>query len=120
MGDPAQIGPAALPAEQGIEARVTFYDPNPDSVATCTEAPDRMGAMVPIDSVADPVPAYCCDAVRHLCDLPLCEARPLVPTTDAVSFFESPREADHPASGAPISIRVHDGTQDQPCIPFPM
>ncbi len=74
--------------DQGPSGRFAVVDPDPSDapdpgatgdghgLAGCQQAVDEMsGSMRAVHYM--PVPDRCCESVRHLCGLPLCDARPL-------------------------------------------
>ena len=110
---------------QGPAGRFSVVDPDganaPDStdpsaghgVAAC-QTTLRGATMMP-DSVAYmPVPSQCCDAVRHLCGLPLCPLRPnaILPGAEGE---RSIREMSVLGEDFMVS---DDGTITPRCVPF--
>lgn len=114
-----------MQCSQGPAGRFSVVDPDganaPDhtnttaghGIATC-QTTIRGATMMP-DSVAYmPVPSECCDAVRHLCDLPLCPLRPraIRPGAEGASSIRE------------MSVLGEDFTQDEDgtitprCVPF--
>jgi hypothetical protein len=108
-GTPVDDCPAeALREEQGVEARFVVYDPTP------ADGADQGNPMcdMAIDPTVDPpapravvykeIPEPCCDGVRHLCGIRICDPREV----DGQTIYGSPTMVD--AAGIPD------------CIPFPM
>jgi hypothetical protein len=117
LGNPAQLCedpsaadcPAlAVAGDQGPEARFVVFDPTPDdgadqNTAMCQMAIDpTMMPPAPRPVVYKPIPESCCDGVRHLCGLPLCDTTEV----DGQTIRQSPTIVD--AQGIPN------------CVPFPM
>lgn len=98
LGDPVQVGAENVLEHQGDSARFIVHDPHPDEMASCAEAldeddvmrpikhrglcqagdsplvesPGRYGTLPGVDGIGCLAQA-CCDAVAHLCGVPLCE-----------------------------------------------
>ncbi len=95
-----QLDPADQIEEQGPGAMLTVFDSNPDNgvrnATSCLASIDpALSLTEPRLIVYTPVPGACCDNVRQLCDLPLCDV----------------------ADGVRVT-RSSDGTLD--CVPFEM
>ena len=100
LGERDEIGPAAIPAEQGVEAALVIADPNPnDPPVQCARNDEGQQIDLfdrPIET--EMVSTACCEFVSQLCDLPLCEARAITMDDPSVeSYFESGRPAEQGA-----------------------
>jgi hypothetical protein len=142
LGDPAQIGAAAL-RSQGWDQLFVVHDPDPESHERrladpddhyCRKAvnPDGTSLMAvdipfrtlceadesPFDEDAQGVdtvrclPSSCCDSIRHLCNVPLC------PTVDVDTAGEGERLVRR--SPTRIVETTADGRQVPDCIPYSM
>ncbi len=74
--------------DQGPTGRFAVADPDPSDAPDPSDVRDGHGVSACQHAVSEedmmdravtymPVPERCCESVRHLCGLPLCEARPL-------------------------------------------
>lgn len=108
-GTCAFLNPAmSLLDEQGVNAQFIVTDLTPESVgdeaAGCTQALDP--AMMAARAIQyQAVPEPCCASVRHLCNVPLCDAS-----------TASHDEADFVVRGGPTTVT--NGVPD--CVPFQM
>ena len=103
LGDPGQVD-VNLP-NQGPAGLIAIHDPDPSNpigetqdALPCRQAVGLDGSVREIRR--PPVDAICCDAVRHLCDLPLC----------AVSQVEH--------DGETVNVRLPAVAGPIDCLPF--
>ena len=135
-GDAAQVGADHVVPSQGLTGAVLVHDPNPSSLTGvrearrngntgfCSSGPDNLGFNVPYDMKTwpnDPTHSMgptaatqqnCCDAVRHLCDVPLCDY------VDAHATWSS---STFRVRAQPTSVTTNADGQNVPnCVAFPM
>jgi hypothetical protein len=139
LADPEQVGNDVVLADQGRAGLFVVHDPNPDETGDCTQATDPSavlggGGLVDVEyrglcgddepalfeagpgvDAAGCLPADCCDAVRHLCGVPLC------PFCDEATCPEL-AEAGLAVRRGPSAVQVpKDGGPAVPdCVPFAM
>lgn len=72
-----QLEAGLLLSSQGPAARLILHDATVANGVRhdCAAAPDPLANGAPRPIALVPVPEVCCQAVAHLCDLPLCEPR---------------------------------------------
>jgi hypothetical protein len=135
LGDPAQMGARYAVESQGRAGMLTVYDDHPDESGDCSLAPDPAQllptARAPVlrglcgegeapigeETLASVkqlgvdgsncLPSRCCENVRHLCGLPLCDTAELAGHT----VRTSPRRIVGEAEG---------GRAIPECVPFAM
>jgi hypothetical protein len=140
LADPVQVGDDAVLPHQGSRGLFVVHDPHPDATGDCEKASDPAAellgsnALVEVEyrglctddepalyeagpgvDAAGCLPAGCCDAVRHLCGVPLC------PLCDEASCPEL-AAAGLAVRRGPSAVQVpRDGGPAVPdCVPFAM
>ncbi len=111
--------------EQGPSGRFAVVDPDPSDAPDPTDARDGHGLAACQRAVDEEsgmeravtfmaVPSNCCESVRHLCGLPLCEARPVAyrASADGVRLVRQAME-----EGVDYEVDA-EGKVRLKCVPF--
>jgi hypothetical protein len=134
----AQVGEGNTLGSQGRSQLFVVFDSDPDNMDDCTEAPDPDNRLLPrpvnyrgiceageskvIENAEGQVgagidgqgclPEHCCDAIEHLCGVPLCE----VCDEESCPGLEL---GDRSIRQGPTSVKLNAQGRNVPnCVPF--